>query len=264
METAVILDSPTLDTATLDALTSGAALIARVRGYTPAQVCADVVPALLDHLDRAAGTTSRIYRSNVGTFSEAQKDAEALAHYRSRAADTLRAVRASCAPYASPVDRLRCELDESWPAGSQLLRHGGTPLVFGMLRVWQDGAHALPHMDILARAAPRVPGAHRFTGQLGVNLFLQAPAGQDDGLLQLWDVDPYTVDRTDHGVAGTYGYRRDLLGEPAVSLAPRTGDLVLLRSDRVHAVTPTHHGRRVTLSGFIGYADPADPLRLWS
>lgn len=260
----MFLDSPTLDTATIDALTSGTALIVRVRDYCPPPVCADIVPALLGQLQRSAGATSRIYRSNVGTFSEAQKDSETLADYRSRAVDALRAVRECCAPYTSPVDRLRCELDEIWPGGSQLLRHGGAPLVFGMLRVWQDGAHALPHLDILARAAPGVSQAHAFTGQLGVNIFLQVPADDDEGHVQLWDLDPYSVARLDDSVAGTYGYRRDLLPDPAVSLAPQAGDLVLLRSDRVHAVTPTHHGRRVTLSGFIGYADPPAPLRLWS
>jgi hypothetical protein len=85
-----------------------------------------------------------------------------------------------------------------------------------------------------------------------------------DGAVELWDLDGTDADRRQHGIDGTYGYRRELLAEPAVTVRPAVGDLVLLRTTRIHAVRPTWSGERLTLSGFVGYVGETSPLRLWS
>jgi hypothetical protein len=240
-------------------LVIGGVLAVRVPGYCSPELCRKLSAVLASVLERRS--FRRIYDSNVRAFSDAAADPAMQRRYLRETSNVMATLRDVCQPYASPVDRLRCELDEMWPGGARLLRVHGSPLVFGMLRVWRDGAQALPHRDVLGLSVPGVPEASSFTEQLGVNVYLRVPEREGEGALELWDA---TVDETEHGIDGTYGYRRELLPAPALTLHPELGDLVLLRSTRVHAVRPTSEGERMTLSGFIGHRDAAHPLQLWS
>lgn len=162
-----------LSAGALNALLAGQALAVRIPGYLEGALCAELTARLLAALDELGGY-ERIYRSHVPAFTDTAGDGRARDAYFAAASRAMALVRARCRPYASPMDRLRCELDECWPGGAGLLRVAGSPLVFGMLRVWQNGAQALPHLDVLG--APRAaPVARRFTEQLGANVYLSVP-----------------------------------------------------------------------------------------
>lgn len=255
----MLLLETTLTADVIRRLVSGDALAVRIPRYHPPELCQKLLAPLLSVLDGEA--FQRIYRSNVPAFTDAASDAATRRRYFDSTARVMAAVRDVCQPYASPVDRLRCELDEIWPGGAKLLRLRGSPLAFGMLRVWSGGAQALPHRDVLGLAALGVPEAETFTEQLGVNVYLRVPDRTGEGAVELWDT---TEGGAEHGIDGTYGYRRELLPAPAVVVHPEPGDLLILRSTRVHAVRPTSAGERVTLSGFIGHRDADTPLHLWS
>jgi 2OG-Fe(II) oxygenase superfamily len=255
----MLLLEPVLTAGAIRRLVYGEALAVRIPRYHPPDLCEKLLDPLLSALDAEA--FQRIYRSNVPAFTESAPDSIARRRYLDSTARVMSVMRDLCRPYASPVDRLRCELDELWPGGAKLLRHRGDPLVFGMLRVWSNGAQALPHRDVLGLAAPEVPEARSFTEQLGVNLYLGVPDRPGEGAVEVWNT---SAGGTEHGIEGTYGYRRELLPAPAVVVHPEPGDLLLLRSTRVHAVRPTSAGRRVTLSGFIGHRSAETPLQLWS
>ncbi|WTW94317.1 2OG-Fe(II) oxygenase [Streptomycetaceae bacterium NBC_01309] len=262
-----------LSAGALNALLAGQALAVRIPGYLEGALCAELTARLLAALDELGGY-ERIYRSHVPAFTDTAGDGRARDAYFAAASRAMALVRARCRPYASPMDRLRCELDECWPGGAGLLRVAGSPLVFGMLRVWQNGAQALPHLDVLGapRAAP--PVARRFTEQLGANVYLSVPrpepappaaagvfgAVEADGAIEVWDAGRETRGRLVRG----YGYAREAQREPDLVVRPVEGDLVLIRTSLLHAVRPTVAGRRVTLSGFIGHAGGHEPLRLWS
>ncbi len=47
-------------------------------------------------------------------------------------------------------------------------------------------------------------------------------------------------------------------------IQPDTGELLLMRSNRVHAVHPAIGGPRTAMSYVIGYDGPDEPLSFWS
>lgn len=243
-------------------LVDGKALAVHVPAYHSPDLCEEIAARILA---RIGSRYKRIYESNVPAFTETNGDADARRSYLAGSAALMAKVRASCYPLASPIDRLRCELDELWPGGARLLRYESRALVFGMVRVWRNGAEARPHLDVLQKSAPDVPEAHKFTDQIGVNLYLRVPRGEDDeGALELWDLGIDDSALIGDGLWGTYGYQREGLPEPTVVVRPQVGDLVMLRTTRVHAVRPTSSGQRVSLSGFVGHSSRSDPLMLWS
>jgi hypothetical protein len=244
-------------------LVSGEALAVHVPAYHSPELCEEIAARVLA---RMKSGYQRIYESNVRAFTETNGDADGRRRYLADSASVMAEVRDSCHPLASPIDRLRCELDELWPGGARLLRHDSQALVFGMVRVWRNGAEARPHLDVLRNSAPDVPDALAFTDQIGVNVYLRVPQNEsgDEGALELWDLGLADSNLIGEGLWGTYGYRRELLPEPGIVVRPRVGDLVMLRTTRVHAVRPTHSGERVTFSGFIGHSSRNEPLLLWS
>ncbi|MFG1754065.1 2OG-Fe(II) oxygenase [Streptosporangium sandarakinum] len=122
---------------------------------------------------------------------------------------------------------------------------------------------ALPHFDIIGEAGPALRDRFPFIEQFGVNLYLEAP--ESGGELQIWDL---TLDRVRSrniaSTSGTYGFDPERLPPPDVTIKPCAGDLVIVRSTRLHAVRETTEGRRVSISGFMGRGQDQDVLRLWS
>jgi hypothetical protein len=259
----MLLRQHSLSSDALRKLTAGQLLAVHVPAYHAPEVCEELAERILKQSD---GAYRRIYESNVRAFTETNGDAEARRLYLNASASVMAEIRHLCHPLASPVDRLRCELDELWPAGARLLRVGGSALVFGMARVWRGGAEAHPHLDVLRLSAPDVNHAPTFTEQLGVNIYLRVPDNDSGnaGMLELWNLGLADGDVIGESTWGTYGYQRKDLPPPEVRIQPKAGDLVMLRTTRVHAVQPTRVGERVTLSGFVGHTGVAHPLLLWS
>ncbi|GAA4097313.1 2OG-Fe(II) oxygenase [Nonomuraea soli] len=259
----MLLRHDRLSSDALRELATGKVLALHVPEYHAPDLCTEIVERILDGMGKGY---RRIYESNVRAFTETRGDAETRRAYLATAIEVMAEIRRSCHPLASPVDRLRCELDELWPGGACLLRLEENALVFGMVRVWRGGAQAHPHLDVLRESAPDVRDAAGFTEQLGVNIYLRMPAQEHDseGALELWDfglMDEAVIGRSSWG---TYGYRRETLPNPTIRIRPAVGDLIILRTTRLHAVQPTCDGERITLSGFIGCSGPDEPLRLWS
>lgn len=258
----MLLEAPALTIDGIRALIDGDALALRVRRYLSGEVCTELTSRTMRVLD-SLGRHRRIYESNAKAFTDADTDAAARAEYLRSSVATLAGMRQACEPYLWPADRLRCELDELWPSGASLLRVDTKPLVFGMIRLWRDGAGALPHIDLLQQSTPQVAEARTFTTQFGVNVYL-VPPQEGNGEIEMWNLRLTDLSPELHGVDGTYGFRYDLLPRADVVLRPGRGDLVLLCSNRLHAVRPTSRGVRLSVSGFIGLQDESAPMRLWS
>lgn len=159
-------------------------------------------------------------------------------------------VRSAHWPEMSPIDRVRLELDESWPHGASLLRDAGGRAAFaGLARVFEDGAEALPHVDRLEWDAPIGRFGFEPIAQIAANVYLRMPPA--GGELAIWDIKPEQGKHEDLRIPGSYGLKRELLSEPKLVLKPRQGELVFFDARNVHAVYASAGGPRVTVSFFI-------------
>jgi hypothetical protein len=256
----MLVESPSLQAGLRQLMSNGAMLALRVEGYIPAEVCRHAqrhtIPQTLQDSFR------RIYRSQVRSFTDTLAGGhDDLERYLAQSHAIQRELRKSFFPFANPADILRSELDEIYRTGANLLRFDSRPLIFGMMRSWESEMTALPHFDIIGEMYPQLGQIYDFRDQFGVNLYLEGPA--EGGELIAWDLT--LDDLRDRGISaaeGTYGYDRRLLPEPSLRLVPHSGDLVIIKSTRLHGVERTLRGRRVSISGFIGLRE--DALFLWS
>ena len=196
-------------------------------------------------------------------YFESAKNPELRARYYANATAWIGRIREACWPHPSPMDLLRLTLEETWPAGATLENVDGRTMFVGLARVFESGAGALPHQDVLSRDAdPGCGRATSLTAQLAANVYLRpSDAG---GELEVWLRQPTAEEFDAIRLGDSYGADRGLIGEPDVVLAPATGDLIVFNSRNLHAVRPAAGGPRVTLSCFLGYRGPAHPLTYWS
>jgi hypothetical protein len=194
-------------------------------------------------------------------FYEAENQLPRIADYFESAFDNIEVLRRRCEPYLSPIDRLRCVLDEAWPAGANLETLYGRKMYVGLSRVMRPGVRFLAHHDIFAKDAPDSFRAVSLQAQLAANIYLNMPS--DGGALQLWQ-NKLSSDTFDAMRGDSYGIEPALLGPPDVEVRPEPGDLLLFNSRCMHAVTPGSDDVRLSLSCFVGYRGPASPLSFWS
>jgi len=196
-------------------------------------------------------------------FFESVESPELREYYYENAQSWIEGTRAACWPHPCPMDLFRLKLEEIWPAGATLENVDGRTMFVGLARVFEDGAGALPHQDVLARdAAPNCPQAGSLIAQLAANVYLRPSAG--GGQLEIWLWQPTAEEFNAIRLGGSYGADRAKLGRPDVVLTPGTGDLIIFNARNLHAVEPATGGPRVTLSCFIGYRGPTQPLTYWS
>ncbi|MFQ6199116.1 2OG-Fe(II) oxygenase [Streptomyces sp. NPDC000405] len=190
-------------------------------------------------------------------------------HYFNDALPAIQSLREYWSPSISPIDRLRLELQEGWPAGANLEYLDNRALFVGQARIFHEGKGAIPHQDFLPwelrdlRKSERTERAPELIGQLTANIYLQTP--QSGGELELWlhgyDHPEY---KTKLDAPDSYGLSRDLIPDPALVLSPRDGMLILFHATRVHAVRPSEACDRVAISTFIGVRGIDHPLTYWS
>jgi len=198
------------------------------------------------------------------TFYDTFHDPTRRERYFSAASATMAALRAACLPFANPIDLLRSQVDDAWPAGARRAMLGGRRLFAGTARVFPAGVAALPHVDSLGFDAGAAGGAPALLGQTSVNVYLRMPPA--GGELDVWTTRFATPEQELAFRVPGHRYALDVakLGDPAVSLRPQDGDLIIFSSVNAHAVRPPEGGPRVTASFFLGYAGPQLPLIYWS
>ncbi len=83
-------------------------------------------------------------------FFESQASEAMRSEYAENALDWVKLMRTECAPLLTPIDKLRLELDEAWRAGSMLGTLFGRKMFAGLVRVFNAGSEAEPHVDVLS------------------------------------------------------------------------------------------------------------------
>lgn len=169
-------------------------------------------------------------------------------YFRNRLANT-ELMRQLCAPYRSPLDAVRLEVEEAWKPGTRVETIDGRPLSVGIGRVFQPGSVAHEHQDVPHWDSHFHPDFAGVTATLSFVVYLMT--ADQGGQLVLYD---RSLDRHDYDANRDpnvqYAIRRAALPQPSAVITPGVGELIVFKASAVHAVTRIASGIRVTLSMF--------------
>jgi len=259
-DSCVIVEQGELSLASLRQLLTRKALVVHVERFVSTELCRLVADGL-----QRQGYTDYINAPTLGrigmSFYETGGRPDVIERYFASAPENIALLRSACAPYASPMDVLRCVLDELWPHGARLQTLGGRKMFVGLSRNIRPGAPMLAHHDIFARLAPDDAEARDLITQLAVNVYVDVPA--EGGELMIW-LDEISDAEFLERRGSSYGLSIEALGPPDLRIRPAVGDLILFNGRKLHAVAPGKGADRLTVSCFVGYRGGDHPLTFWS
>ena len=192
---------------------------------------------------------------------ETENDSKKLEQYYDSAIKNINYMREILSPYTSPIDLLRCKLEEEWKFGAELERFHGKSMFVGLSRVLEPDVYFLAHHDIVQKDVKENEKSDSIVAQITANIYLQMP--ESGGEIEIWH-NNMSISEFDKTRQKKYGIDPTLLGEPDIVVKPKVGDLILFNSKKLHAVTPPKDISRLTLSCFIGYKGDAFPITYWS
>jgi hypothetical protein len=194
-------------------------------------------------------------------YYETEGRRDLIEAYFQTAGKNIEALRRACEPVGSPLDLLRCKLDEIWSAGAQLQTLDGKKMFIGLSRMVEPGTTFLAHHDIFQDDAPDAIEARSLVAQFAANVYIQMP--KKGGELLMWHKNMSTTEFNQKR-QGNYGIRIENLAEPDLVIKPSPGDLLIFDSRKLHAVASPQDESRLAFSCFVGYRGTDKPLTFWS
>jgi hypothetical protein len=251
-----------LEHAHIEALLSGEVLALRIPEYFPTGVCHAIADRLKESALLGQYVNAPLIERVGEAFFETISSQESENHYWNHAAEWIKQLRAHCAPMLTPIDKLRLDLDELWPAGATIQTLDGKKMFVGLVRVFGPESYAEPHQDHLEWNSVHCEQATNLISQLSGNIYLRLPPRGGD--LNIWESSLSKLDYSQHKRLDSYGLDLDLNVSEALRIVPREGDLIIFNSRMIHSVTSCEDGERITWSTFIGWQGADHPLTLWS
>lgn len=241
-------------------LISGEVVAVRVPRFASEELCRRVSDKMQE-----VGYEDYVNAPSVGrigmSFYETGGKRELIEHFFKTALPNIHLLRDACAPYASPIDVLRCALDEIWPAGANLQSLAAGKMFVGLSRNMRPGTPLLAHHDYFSRLAPDDPEANDLIRQFAANVYISMP--EAGGELLIWKdeiTDAAFLERRGE----QYGMDLDALGPPDIVIKPERGDFIIFNARKMHAVASGKGHDRLTFSCFVGYRGDGLPLTFWS
>jgi len=256
----MLLDVKDIEEKAINKLAKKECLAVRIKNYLPQEHAHNIGDKILSSGFEKYTNAPSIGRIGMA-FYEAENDVDLVEQYFQQARSNIEELRRRCLPYSSPLDTIRCQLDEAWPAGAHLETMLGKRMYVGLSRVVNPGITFLAHHDIFAKDAPDSFKAKSLESQFACNLYLKMPG--TGGALQMWknELSPHEFDEIRQD---SYGISPSILGEPDLEVKPESGDLIIFNAKKMHSVTSGEGGKRLSLSCFIGYRGNSQPLTYWS
>ncbi|GBN44549.1 hypothetical protein AVEN_123923-1 [Araneus ventricosus] len=180
-----------------------------------------------------------------------------LEKYLSLALPTIRSIRKAAAPYLTPIDKFRVELDEAWPNKANVAILNGRKTFCGIGRIMPTSLSELsevqPHFDAVPTSC--FPNIHK---QFTANFYLNVP--DQGGELEIWNIPPLDISEIE-SFKIPEDWRSTL--PASMKVKPGQGDLVFFNTRRPHAITKFHgQNPRVSIQTFIGYTKEEE-IFLW-
>lgn len=245
----------------IQALSQEEVLVIRIARFVGDELCEVLSVKAEDEIGYRGYLNVPSVRRIGMAFYETEGKSDLIDQYFASARQNILDFRGACAPYCSPIDTLRCTLDEVWPAGANLQTLSDRKMFVGLSRMVRPGTTFLAHHDLFAEDAPGSREAAELQAQFGANVYIKMPA--EGGELLMWEREiPTPIFNEMRGKE--YGLEVHRLGEPDLSIKPQRGDLLLFNSRKMHAVAPGKEINRLALSCFVGYRGVHRPLMFWS
>ena len=217
---------------------------------------------MIDHPN--LGYYSKKYTSSVGRVYtphiDAEWDDEARTIYANKSAENIQAMREIFHPDCSPIDYVRCRLQELWPRGANIQELYGQTCFVGTCRVFKPSVSTFyPHHDRIDEETS-APEIKTLTEQLVANVYIETPPS--GGELELWLREPNEIER--NRIRDVEGLMRDTVEEPRLIVKPEAGDLTMFSTRLLHAVRSSPNGYRIGVAAFVGVHGSEKPLTYWS
>jgi hypothetical protein len=153
------------------------------------------------------------------------------AEHISRTIQYTEETRSLCAPFPSPTDLFKLDLDLIWGPGALNLRIGGQPIYFGLPRALPPGGEVHAHFDWIGDDSPGAAGIDKIQRQYAVNLYLQL--AESGGELALWNTGLTPSELQAFRVPNhAYALDEAKLGDPTLIVRPEARSLVLFDATR--------------------------------
>lgn len=259
-----ILRTKKLKSEHIQALAQDDLLAVRVEGYYPEEASDQLSQKILEsrqvsrytHEIVEGGELKKLYfgvdRLGFAYNLTYGAGEEVKQKYYEKAERAIHLLRRYSSPFATPVDKLRLELDERFPYGANVAAFEGRKMLAGIGRITLSKYSHLsaeqPHFDALPEAVAKLDA------QLAANIYLKVPSR--GGELELWDVPP-----TEPLMSVPKDWRAIL--PPSQLIAPKKGEMIIFNCRRPHAIREFSGVNRVTMQVFLGYQE-ARPLQLWN
>lgn len=117
----MLLEVDRLDYGVLEKLAREDVLVVFVRNFIDLEISGKLADPIIGHGFQKYLNAPSIGRIGMA-FYEAENQAPLMAGYFESVFENIDELRRRCAPYVSPIDLLRCVLDEVWPAGHDFSR----------------------------------------------------------------------------------------------------------------------------------------------
>jgi len=258
-----VVESQNLDVAAISAVARGEIIAVRFPNWCFEQTRSHVLTKIASNPGVAYDVEPGFKKIVGGSVYDAADKPEKLDEYLNSVPRWFAELRNVFGPYKSPMEQLLLELQQRWAPGCDLQKFKQRPAFAGLLRALEDGGEARPHQDMTRWDIPDVVEAHSFITQLSAVCYLSC--AEIGGLLQLWGFGfDNKLEYDLHRVPGDYGIDRKFIGEPAVVLKPRPGEMIVFNAQKIHAVTQTLCGKRSSQSTFVAFRGENKNLSIFS